>query len=536
VSLLPVSSSKSSVVDLSISTVARMLNGVSDAVIVVDACGDVAYWNAAAESEYGWSAGEMLGASVERITPHARRADERAIRDRLLGGECLHRYDATRTKRNGEEVVVSVTASRLFSTVDAASHVVLVEHDHAATRALKRQLLQARQRETIEQLGAGIAHVATDELKAIASLAAGMAGADMLADVVPADIDSSRARQKPTPQVVQQLMDITTRGRNDSEHVVLDDVIRELMPILRRACGARVLLSAELGAPSARVSLDSRIIAVMLVETVTTALAACADHAMLVLSTCLSRLSDDDPASSRLARPGNYLTITLRESTTGLSVERLTRAADPSFIPTRVEGQLGLGLGTVRHLVESAYGHLVIKSAPPSRAVIELRLPALFADGAERDAGGSTGRKSESSAARRLDGNETILLVEDDRMVRNIISRSLRQRGYDVVEAVNGADGLLVAQQLSRPIHLVVTDVVMPGVDGRQLFDQVRRWFPDLAVLFISGYTRGAISAQQIEQANTAFLAKPFQLDALGAEVRRLLDQRSGRSALETDS
>ena len=122
------------------------------------------------------------------------------------------------------------------------------------------------------------------------------------------------------------------------------------------------------------------------------------------------------------------------------------------------------------------------------------------------------------------DGNETILVVEDEAAVRNVICRSLRGRGYNIIEAKNGEDALLAAERHNAPIHLVVTDVVMPEMGGTELFHHLRRWYPRMRMLFISGYTKGAIPAEALEAgAGAGFLPKPFTLDQLGAEVRRVL-------------
>jgi CheY-like chemotaxis protein len=123
-------------------------------------------------------------------------------------------------------------------------------------------------------------------------------------------------------------------------------------------------------------------------------------------------------------------------------------------------------------------------------------------------------------------GNETVLLVEDEAPVRGVVARALRERGYDVLEAKNGDDALVVVEKHNGPVHLVVSDVVMPGMDGRALFDRLRGWYPNIRYLFVSGYSRGAISAEQLGDDRTSFVAKPFSMNTLGREVRRLLDTR----------
>ena len=126
--------------------------------------------------------------------------------------------------------------------------------------------------------------------------------------------------------------------------------------------------------------------------------------------------------------------------------------------------------------------------------------------------------------AAREEATETILLVEDEASVRNVVSRSLKSRGYLVLEAKNGEDALSVAERHNAPIHLVITDIVMPQMDGAELYRNLRRWYPRMRILLISGYTKGAIPPEALEDGGTsAFLAKPFSLEQLASEVRRLL-------------
>jgi two-component system cell cycle sensor histidine kinase/response regulator CckA len=124
-----------------------------------------------------------------------------------------------------------------------------------------------------------------------------------------------------------------------------------------------------------------------------------------------------------------------------------------------------------------------------------------------------------------LIGNETILVAEDEDPVRRVVVRGLRAHGYNVIEAKHGEDALVVAGDYGGPIHLVISDVVMPQMDGRVLFERVRTWYPRIRFLFISGYTRGVIAEAELNESTTAFLAKPFRIEELCTAVRQLLDR-----------
>ncbi|MDB4875039.1 MAG: Blue-light-activated protein [Gemmatimonadetes bacterium] len=497
-----------------------LLNTISDAVSIVDAAGRVVEWNDAAATAYGWSATEMIGESIERIIPEALRDAERHLRGRLHAGEAPRIYDATRTARSGRQIIVTVTATRLPRDTDESALTLLVERDRTMERTMESQLLRAKQWEVVGQLGAGVAHEFNNNLTAIFGLASLMMGKIVPGHPIAADIATLRDHAQQSARLVRHLLSFTAAERGTGDSISVDDTIRQLAPILRRVCGERVLFSTDLSAPAERLAVDPRIVAVTLFETLSNALGACSGQATLVVSTSVV-LIGGDTFGGQPARAGRYASIRIRDTGRGLTPEASIRAVDPYFTTRHEDAHLGLGLTMVRHLVEGAGGLLLVTPSETIGAVVEVLLPSTTAV--------SRATATPDAPAVDLSGEETILLVEDDPMVRNIAARSLRERGYDVIEAKNGADALLAAEHHARPIHLVVTDVVMPDMDGRELFDCVRRWYPKLAVLFISGYTRGAISAQQIEQENTSFLAKPFELDVLGAEVRALLDGRQSR-------
>jgi len=140
------------------------------------------------------------------------------------------------------------------------------------------------------------------------------------------------------------------------------------------------------------------------------------------------------------------------------------------------------------------------------------------------ETGANTPSSSAAASSADLSGNETILVVEDEAPVRDVVCRALRARGYAVLEAQNGEDAIAVATRFNAPIHLVISDVVMPEMDGRALFEKLRTWYPSIKFIFISGYTRGAILPRHLEGAPAHFIAKPFTTEALSTDVRRILD------------
>lgn len=215
---------------------------------------------------------------------------------------------------------------------------------------------------------------------------------------------------------------------------------------------------------------------------------------------------------------GAYVQIIVRGSGQGARGTDRVLSLEPVHANATSSGDAGsAGLAMANGVVRQLGGFVTITSVQPSGSDVSVFLPMVEANAPTVDA-----RRDEKEA---LGGSETILVVDDEEPVRKVISRGLRSRGYHVIEAQNGEDALVVAGAYDAPIHLVVSDVVMPQMDGRALFERLRTWYPNIRFLFVSGYTRGVITGDELEGSMTAFLAKPFGLEQLCEQVRVLLDQ-----------
>jgi two-component system cell cycle sensor histidine kinase/response regulator CckA len=220
---------------------------------------------------------------------------------------------------------------------------------------------------------------------------------------------------------------------------------------------------------------------------------------------------------------GHYVQLTLRDTGKGIAPADREHVFEP-FFTTRGEGHPGLGLSMVEGVISQHGGAISLESVPGEGTAITLLLPA-----ARRIT--PVAQSALPPDAAIDDATETVLVAEDETAVRSVLVRALRSRGYEVLEAKNGEDALLVAERHNAPIHLVITDVVMPSMNGTELFHALRGWYPRMRVLFISGYARSTIPPDAfVEGQGAAFLAKPFTVSQLLTEVRRLLQapRRSG--------
>jgi len=215
-------------------------------------------------------------------------------------------------------------------------------------------------------------------------------------------------------------------------------------------------------------------------------------------------------------RPGSYVRLSVRDTGIGMDVPTQARIFDP-FFTTKETGQgTGLGLSTVYGIVEQSGGHIAVESTPGQGATFTIYLP--------RHIGPGTGVAPPVDRRRLPGGTETLLLVEDEAAVRSSARRLLERHGYTVIEARHGADGLRIVEQGDQKIDLVLTDLVMPEMGGRELVERLRARHPGLKVLFMSGYSQRAVTVDGTMPPATGFVEKPFTVEQLTQRLREILD------------
>jgi CheY-like chemotaxis protein len=241
------------------------------------------------------------------------------------------------------------------------------------------------------------------------------------------------------------------------------------------------------------------------------------DGGRLTLETASDLISDSDPRASPDLPPGPYAVLTVSDTGTGMDPAIVPNIFDPFFTTKEPGRGTGLGLATVYGIVKQAGGHVEVETAPGEGASFRLYFPAAAGEGATAVltvAGGPGPR-----------GSETVLLVEDEESVRVFASKALEKQGYRVLQARHGRDALLRLSQHDGPVHLVITDIVMPEMGGSELARRLAGEHPELPVLFMSGYTDDEV-AQRGLGAEQGFLQKPFTSDGLARKVREVLGGR----------
>jgi two-component system, cell cycle sensor histidine kinase and response regulator CckA len=473
--------------------------------------------NESAVSLYGYTRAEFLPMTVEALTAPTTAAPARAGKTPNVPDTGTQFVRVQHKKKNGTIIDVEITSARF--TFEGRSARLAVAHDVSDRKQLERQLLQAQKMEAIGQLAGGIAHDFNNLLTVMKGcgglLLEQMGETDPHRDNV-SEIVNAADR---AAVLTRQLLAFSRRQVLDPQPLDLNIVVTDMEKMLRRlvteSIEFRMALDPDLGVVKADPGQIEQVIANLAVN----ARDAMPNGGHLTIATGNASLLGGDPEDQLGAPPGSYVMLSI--SDTGMGMDEATRARifEPFFsTKTRAQGT-GLGLSTVYGIVKQSGGYIRLQSDPGQGTTFEIYLPRVDA---------KAGRRSgEQAPVKQLHGTERILIVEDDEAVRQIVSMVLKSLGYSVIVARDGQEALSMASALREEPALVITDIVMPRMNGHQLVVELRHRWPSLRVLFMSGYSEEVAADQNVMPTGSVFVQKPFLPAQLAQKVREALDWKS---------
>ncbi len=395
--------------------------------------------------------------------------------------------------------------------------------DISERKRLERQLLHSQKMEAVGRLAGGVAHDFNNLLTTILGYSELMLIKLPESSPARADVEEILKAGQRAVGLTRQLLAFSRKQVVEPKVVNLNAVIEEAAKMLRRLIGEDVDLATILDLSLGTVRVDPGQMEQVLMNLAVNSRDAMPRGGRLTLETWNVTI---DASASRLhfgAPPGAYVLLAVSDTGTGMDVETRSHLFEP-FYTTKEKGKgTGLGLATVYGIVKQSDGYIFVYSEPGKGTTFKIYLPRV--EGVGTDAAAAV------PASAVADGKETLLLVEDEEAVRRLMHRSLRERGYNVLDAPSGEAALAVATSHPGPIDLLITDVVLTGVSGKSLATLLLTSRPKLKLLFISGYTDDTVVHHGVLAKEEAFLQKPFTPDALARRVREVLDAKPAGAA-----
>gem|GEM_PF-861567 len=493
------------------------------AIVALDPEGYVVSWNTGAERIAGYAAEEILGRHVSVFYPSeeveagkVRQAQEETLRE----GRC--ETEGWRLRGDGSRYWANTVFTRLLDQEGRPAGFAAITRDltdrREAEKALRRaeeQLRHSQKMEAVGRLAGGIAHDFNNLLMAIggnAQLLLRRAGPD---DPSRPGLEEVKKATDRAADLTRQLLAFSRRQVLEPRVVDLAGAVTEMQRMLERLLGPGTELALRLAPDTPRVRADASQVEQVVMNLVVNARDAMPGGGVIRVETGVAVLTADDVARHPFLRPGRYAGLVVSDDGCGMDEHTLERIFEPFFTTKEVGSGTGLGLSTVYGIVKQSGGFVVAESAPGAGSVFRVYLPPIeeptFAP--VRPAGGPTPR-----------GWETVLLVEDEDAVRGVVRETLRLSGYEVLEARGGAEAVRLAEGYATSIHLVLTDVMMPGPGGPETARRVLALHPEARVLYLSG--------QPMEDGSDGprgdLLQKPVSPDALARRVREVLDRPAG--------
>jgi PAS domain S-box-containing protein len=469
--------------------------------------------NEAAIARYGYSQSEFLALTIRDIRPAeeqsrleqelARRPDEGAIRTGVR-----HRA------KDGRLFEVDLVA-RPLEFAGRRARLVLAR-DVTAQRHLENQLRQSQKMEAVGQLAGGIAHDFNNLLTAILGSTQLLLQATPPGDVRREDVEEIRNAGLRAAELTRQLLAFSRRQVLAPKVLELNAVVANMDKMLRRLIGEDVELATALHAEAGAVNADPGQLEQVLLNLVVNARDAMPGGGRVLIETTRVLLRDELVERRHRLPPGDYVCLAVTDSGLGMDESTQAHLFEPFFTTKEVGKGTGLGLATVYGIVKQSGGYIWVYSEPGRGTTVKVYLP--------RVPGAADPPLPAPEPPALRGGHETVLLVEDAAPVRTLARRSLEACGYTVLDAADGPSAIELSARHAGAIAVLVTDVVMPGMSGRELAERLAPTRPAMKVLYTSGYTDDAMVRQGVLNAGVAFLQKPFVPDSLARKVRDVLD------------
>jgi two-component system cell cycle sensor histidine kinase/response regulator CckA len=503
-----------------------------DAIYVHDLDGRYTMVNKAGEALIGYTHEEILKLSVFDVVPQNYAEQIQARLKMKLADHTPTIYEVEAIRKDGTRVPVEVSSRLIWengvpvAVQGSARDITERKRAEEALRASQLQLQQSQKLEAVGQLAGGVAHDFNNLLTAIIGYTDLSLRRNNLEDSIRHNLEETKKAAERAGSLIRQLLAFSRKQILEPKVLDLNAVVKDMHKMLTRLIGENIDLATRQAADLGRVKADPSQVEQIIMNLVVNARDAMPQGGKVTIETANITLDDQAALKHVSVKAGEYVMLAVSDTGTGIDEETQARIFEPFFTTKEVGRGTGLGLSTVYGIVKQSGGNIWVYSEQGVGTVFKVYLPRV-------DAAASIIEKLvlESAAPQ---GTETILLVEDEDVVRGLARKILSEAGYKVLEARSGAEAIELSRGYAGPIDLLLTDVVMPVISGKEVAERLKELRPAARVLFMSGYTDEAVVRHGVLDANVEFLQKPFTWVRLAKKVRDVLDRQQINSSSES--
>ena len=514
-------------------TLESIVDGAPLAIVAVDLENRVQAWNRAAERIFGWTAEEIIG-KPSPLVPQEDRGNHRTRITEALRGATVMDRETKRLRKDGSLVDVSVSKAPIRNHEGRTTSVISVLADvtdrtraeqqarqaEEALRKAEEQLRQSQKLEALGQLAGGVAHDFNNMMCAVIGFSELILARLEETHPLRGEIEEIRRAGERAATMTNQLLAFSRKQILQPKVLDLNKVVTDTEKLLERLIAEDIELVSILDPHLDAIEVDPSQLEQVIVNLAVNARDAMPRGGKLTIETGNVLVDADYAGAHSEVEPGNYVLLTVHDTGTGMDAETQAHIFEP-FFTTKAPGMgTGLGLATVFGIVKQHGGAIEVFSEPDRGTTFTVHLPR-----ARRIASGDEIPKAAPALQAVPRGGATILLVEDEEVVRHLERQVLEECGYTVLETSGPAEALELSARHEGPIDLLFTDVVMPGMSGRALADKLASTRPEMKVLYASGYTGEAIVRHGVLEQGIAFLPKPLTPASLAQKVHELLGE-----------
>ena len=490
------------------SRLASIVDSSEDAIIGKGLDGTITSWNKGAERIYGYTPEEVVGKHISLLTPNDRADEIPEILKKIARGESIEHHESVRVTKDGRHLNVSISVSPLRDATGDVVGASAIARDITAQKRAADQLRQSQKMEAIGRLAGGVAHDFNNILGII------NACTEFLHDRIDPAAEPSlyvenikKATERGT-SLTRQLLAFSRTPAIQPHVLDLNERLRDISKLLRPLMGDDVEILIVSRSPSAVVEADPGQLDQIVVNLAVNARDAMPRGGKFILETGAVRFDQAFAEQHQAMAAGKYVLLTISDTGFGMDEATVSRIFEPFFTTKETGKGTGLGLATVYGIVKQSAGHILVYSEPGQGTTFKIYFPS-----ADHKIGLASKPEVETVGPKQQ--GITILLVEDDEIMRSLTRQLLQEHGYTVVEANDGKSALEWVESHSGPIDLLLTDVVMRRMSGPELVERLNASHPALKVVYMSGYTGELIAEREVLKRGITLLEKPFTRTAL---------------------